>query len=87
MRVMIAAGPSAVVTAGSTRWRSTSSTPPSPAMSVMPETGSQRSRIANSSTRIRPSQNGGVLPASSVSTIVKRSKIERARSAANSPAP
>ena len=30
----------------------------------MPETGSQRNRMAKSRTRIRPSQNGGALPAS-----------------------
>jgi hypothetical protein len=82
---MMAAGPSAVVTVGRTRWRRRSNAPPSPAMSCMPETGSQRSWMAKRRTRIKPSQNGGALPANRAIDMLVRSNSERARKAAKRP--
>ena len=51
----------------------------------MPVAGNTRQLSANSSTRIRPSQNGGVLPKSNVNDMLARSKIENERAAANMP--
>ena len=85
MRVMIAAGATAVAIVGSTKWCKISIRPPSPRMLTIPVAGKILQFREKNKTRIKPNQNGGVLPSIKVHDIPNLSNTEKGFAAAKIP--